>query len=93
MFDLGPGEVADVDQTLYAVLEFSKHTEVGDIANGSLLGAADGIFLADALPGIGGELFQAEGHLAGLAVKGKDDCLDLVTDLEEFLSAVKPRGP
>ena len=37
MLDLVPAEVADVDETFYAVLKLCEYTEVGDIADGSLV--------------------------------------------------------
>ena len=37
MFDLVPREVADVNETLDAVLKLCEYTEVGDIANDSLV--------------------------------------------------------
>ena len=93
MLDLVPAEVADVDETLNTVLRLGEHTEVGDIADNSLVGGTNGILVADALPRVGGELLQTEGHLPVLAVDGKDLGLDLVADLEELLSGVEPRRP
>ena len=93
MLDLVPAEVADVDQALYAVLKLGKYAEVGDVADGSGVTAADGILLADVLPRIDGELLEAEGNLAGLAVDAEDLCLNLVALLEELLGAVKPGAP
>ena len=52
-----------------------------------------GIFLADALPRIGGELLDAKGHLAGLTVKGEDLGLYLVANLKEFLCTVETGAP
>ena len=37
MFDLVPREVADVYETLDTILEFSKYTEVCDVAYNSLV--------------------------------------------------------
>ena len=37
MFDLVPREVADVYETLDTILELSKYTEVGDVADNSLV--------------------------------------------------------
>ncbi len=93
MLDLVPAEVADVDETLNTVLRLGEHTEVGDIADNSLVDGTNGILVADALPRVGGELLQTEGHLPVLAVDGKDLGLDLVADLEELLSGVEPRRP
>ena len=37
MLDLVPGKVADVDESLNAILRLCEHTEVGDVANDSLV--------------------------------------------------------
>lgn len=37
MLDLVPREVADVDESLNTVLWLCEHTEVGDVANDSLV--------------------------------------------------------
>ena len=37
VLELVPGEVADVDQALDAVLQLGEHAEVGDVADGSLV--------------------------------------------------------
>ena len=68
MLDLVPAQVADVNQSLYAVLELSEDTEVGDIAYDSLVLAAYRILLADVLPRVLGKLLESEGNLAGLTV-------------------------
>ena len=68
MLDLVPAEVADVDESLNAVLKLCEHTEVGDVAYACLMLAAYRILLADVLPRVLGELLESEGNLAGLAV-------------------------
>ena len=93
MLDLVPGEVADVDKSLYTVLRLCKHTEVGDVADNGLVDRTYRVLVADALPRVRSKLLQAEGHLSVLAVNGKNFSLNFVTDLEELLSAVKPWRP
>ena len=93
MLDLVPAEVADVDETLDTVLRLGEHTEVGDIADNGLVDGSDRILVADALPRVGGELLQTEGHLPVLTVNGKNLSLDLVTDFEELLGTVEPGRP
>ena len=78
-----------MDQALYAVLKLGKYAEVGDVADGSGVTAADGILLADVLPRIDGELLEAEGNLAGLAVDAQNLSLNFLALLEEFLCAVE----
>ena len=93
MLDLVPTEVGDVDKTFHAVFQLCEHTEVGDVTDGSLVLGTYRIFLADALPRVGGELLDAQGHLAGLAVQGEDNGLYFVAHLQEFLSAVQTGAP
>ena len=57
---LGPREVADVDKTVNAFLDFNEYAEVGEVTHlGSVL-AADRILNLDVLPGIVLELLDAE---------------------------------
>ena len=93
MLDLVPAEIADVDETLDTVLRLGEHTEVGDVADNSLVNGTDRILVADALPRVGSELLETERHLPALTVDGKDLSLNLVADLEELLGAVEPRRP
>ncbi len=89
MLDLVPGKVADVDESLNAILRLGEHTEVGDVAYDSLVDRAYRVLVADALPRVRGELLQTEGHLPVLTVDGENLCLYLVTYLEELLRAVE----
>ena len=58
VFDfLRPRKVGDVDKTVYALFEFNKYTEVGEVANFGVVTRTHGIFLFDIFPGIGFELF------------------------------------
>ena len=93
MLDLVPAEVADVNETLYAVLKLGKHAEVGDVAYGSLVLAANRILGADVLPRILGKLLETKGNLVSIAVDAEDACLNFVTYLEELLSAVQTWAP
>ena len=93
MLDLVPAEVADVNETLYAILKLGKHAEVGDVAYGSLVLAANRILGADVLPRILGKLLETKGNLVSIAVDAEDACLNFVTYLEELLSAVQTWAP
>ena len=88
MLDLVPAQVADVNETLDAVLKLSEHAEACDIAYDCLMLASYRILLTDRIPRIRSELFHAEGHLAGLAIDGEDLSLNLVANLQEVLSRV-----
>ena len=93
MLDLVPRQIADVDETFYAVLRLRKHAEVRNVANDCLMNRADRIFLANVLPRVGSELLETERHLPVLAIDGKNLSLNLITYLNEFLCAVKPWRP
>ena len=86
LYLLGPREVADVDQTVYTFLELYKYTEVGEVANLCSVLAAERILVLDSLPGSLAELLDTQTHLALIAVKGQDDCLNLFAYLQELLS-------
>ena len=90
---LGPGQVADVDQSVHAFLKFHEYTEVGEVADCSGMAGVDGIFFGDGSPRILLKLLDAEGHLPLLAVEGQDDCLYLVAHFQEVLSAAQVEGP
>ena len=90
---LGPREVADVDQTLNAILELNKYTEVGEVANLGLVIRANRIPCLDACPWILLELLQTERHLALLTAESKDDSLYLVTDLEQIVGRTYVLAP
>ena len=85
MLDLVPAEVADVNESLYAVLKLSEYTEAGHIAYDCLMLAAYRILLTDGIPRVRSKLLHTEGHLAGLAVDGENLRLNLVADLKEVL--------
>ncbi len=83
---LGPREVRDVDEAVYALFDLNKHAEVGEVAHARAVLRTNGIFGLDVLPGIVAELLDAERHLAVLAVESEDYGLDLVAYLHEILS-------
>ena len=90
---LGPGEVGNVDEAVYALFDFNEYSEVGKVAHFGGVLASDGIFDFDILPGILLELLEAEAHLALLAVEGKDDGFHFVADFEEVLSGTQVLRP
>ena len=82
---LGPGEIVDVEEAVYAFLQLDEGAGVGELDD--LLGEphAHGVFLGYLVPGIFLNLLEAEGNLAGLEVVGQDHALDGVADLEHLL--------
>ena len=90
---LGPREVGDMNQPFYAFFDFHKGSEVGEVANGSGMGAAHRVFHFNVFPWIGLQLFHAERHLAVFAVEGKNHCFYLFTHGHEILRAVEVLCP
>ena len=90
---LGPGEVGDVDQAVYALFDFNEYAEVGEVAHFGGVLRADGIFDFDVFPGILLELLDTEAHLALLAVEGENYGFNLVAYLHEVLSAAEVLAP
>ena len=90
---LGPAQVADVDQTVNTFLDLNEYTEVGEVANLSGVLAANGILLLDGLPGISLQLLDTQRHLALVAVESQDNCLYVVANLHEVLSAAQVLAP
>ena len=90
---LGPAQVADVDEAVNTFLNLNEYAEVGEVANLSGVLAADGVLGFDGLPGIVLQLLDAQRHLALVAIQSQDNCLYLVTNLHEVLSAAQVLAP
>ena len=52
LYPLGPAQVADVHQTVDAILDFDKRAEVGQVAHPAFDRHAHGIFIVQRIPGI-----------------------------------------
>ena len=90
---LGPAQVADVDEAVNTFLNLNEYAEVGEVANLSSVLAADGVLGFDSLPGIVLQLLDAQRHLALVAIQSQDNCLYLVANLHEVLSAAQVLAP
>ncbi len=90
---LGPAQVRNVDQTVDTLLNLDEYAEVGEVAHLGRALRTDGILGLDILPRIGGQLLDAQRHLALLAVERQDDGLYLVAHLHEVLSRTQVLAP
>ena len=82
-----------MDEAVDAFLKLDEDAEVGEVAHGGGMLAADGVALGDAEPGVGHELADAEAHLAVLAVEVEDDGFHLVAHLQEVLGGAQVLAP
>ena len=90
---LGPAEVRNVHQTVDAFFQFDKQAEVGEVAHLSFLLGFHRVSCFDVLPWVLGQLLQAKGHLALLAVNAQQDAFDFVVDFQEVLGAAQVLRP
>src|SRR3954470_7040617 len=90
---LGPAHVADVDQSVDAVFDLDERTELGEVADLAFDSRADGVFIMQLLPRVGGELLHAERDAALGRIHVEHHGLDLVAnvdDLRGVLHALRP---
>ena len=90
---LGPREVGDVDESVYAFFQFHKDTEVGEVAHLGSVFASNGIFCFDCFPRIFLELLDAERHLALVAVECEDNGFHFIANVHELLSRTQVLAP
>ena len=90
---LSPREVADVDKTVNTFLKLYEDTEVSEVANLCSVLRAYWILNLDSLPWVFLKLLDAERHLTLVAVECEDNCLNLVTNLHEFLCRTQVLAP
>ena len=90
---LAPGQVADVDQPVDAVLDAHEDAEVGDVADLALEHRADRVLLLDEIPGVVLELLHAEADALLLQVDVQDDRLDLLVQLDQLGRVLDPLVP
>src|ERR1035437_3789567 len=85
MFDaLGPGQIAHVDQAVDAFLDFDEGAEIGHVAHPALHHAAHAVAAIDCGPGVGFELFEAEGDAAVLGVHLQNHGFHPITGLDHL---------
>ena len=90
---LGPAEVRDVHQTIDALFQFNEQAEVREVAHLAFLLGLHGVPCFDVLPWVLGQLLQAEGHLALLAVNAQQHAFDLIVDFQEVLGTAQVLRP
>ncbi len=94
MFDLlCPGKVGDMDQSFYAIFNFDKGAEVGEVTYGSGVRAAHRIFLFNIFPWIGFELFDAERHFTFITIECQDNGFHLFVYRHKVLCTVQMLCP
>ncbi len=81
---LGPAHLGDVNQALYSVLDFDEGAVIGHVDDLPPDDGPLGVLLGRVLPGVGGELLEAERDPLALAVEVQNQNLHLVPDLEDF---------
>ena len=89
---LGPGHLADVDESFDAVFEFDKCPighDVDDLAGHARI---DGELVLDAFPRAGGLLFEAEGDFLFFTVDVEDHHLNFLVDFDHVRGMIDP-GP
>ena len=82
-----------MDEAVNAFFDFNEYTEVCEVAHFGGVFRADGVFLFDILPGILFELFDAEAHLALVAVESEHNGFHFVADFHEVLGAAEVLAP
>ena len=78
-----------MDQSVDALFQFHKQSEVGEVADGAFLLRLDWVTCFDVLPWIGRQLLQSERHFALLAVDAQHHAFDFVVHLQEVLGAAQ----
>src|SRR5579863_8798732 len=90
---LGPAQVGDVDEAVDAIFDFEESAEVGEIADPAFNGHADGEFLVERVPRVGGELAHAERDAALGGIHIEHNALDVIADVDQLrgmLHALRP---
>ena len=90
---LAPRHVGDVNQTVDAIVDTDKDTEVGDVANSALHDGTYWVGLAKFVPWVGFKLTHAQGNTFVLHVDAKNLGLDHIAHLHEFGGVLDPLVP
>ena len=61
-----PRDIGHVHQAVDSLVDADKKAKIGDILNFSFNGRSDRIFFTDHIPGIGNDLFHAQGNPAAI---------------------------
>ena len=84
VLDLCPGEVGDVDEAVYPLLEAHKRPEISEIADPPLDQLADRVALFDGLPGVGLGLLDPERDSTVVLFDVEHDGLDDLPDGDDL---------
>src|SRR5581483_967094 len=90
---LGPGEIANVDEAVDAVLDLDEGAEVGKVTDAALDDCTGGVLVFEMLPGVFLELLHAERDAAVVRVDREDDGIDLVAGVNHLRGVLHALGP
>ncbi len=90
---LGPGEIADMDQTVDSGLDLDESAEIGQIAHFAAEFGPDREAYFEGFPRIGFGLLQPQRDLLVLGVDPQDHHFDLVADVDELGGVPDVLGP
>src|ERR1700685_819061 len=94
MFDaFGPTQITDVDQTVDAVLDFDKCSEVGQVSHPAFNRGADGVFFVQGVPRVGRKLPHAQRNPALLRMHVQHDAVHVVADVHQLRRMLHAFGP
>ena len=82
-----------MDKSVNTLLELYEDTEVSEVTNLSVVLRTYRVLVLDSLPWILLELLDTERHLALVAVECEDNCLNLVTNVQELLCRTEVLAP
>src|ERR1019366_1731616 len=80
----GPGDVADVDQTIETLLDFQERPEFGQVPDAAADHRAARIFIRELLPRIGLRLFHAERNTPLVRIDAQHNDIDVVAHINDF---------
>src|SRR5208283_2862090 len=91
---LGPAQVADVDQPVYAFFNFDESSEIGQVADPALNNRTYWEFLVQALPRVRLQLLKAQANAALAGIDVQHHGFNLVANIDQLrrmLHALRPR--
>src|SRR5258706_844367 len=93
LHEMGPAQVADVDQAVDAFFDFDEDAEVGHVADAAFDGGSHRVLVMQRVPGIRLQLPHAQRYAALGWMHADDDALDGVADIHELRRVLHPLRP
>src|SRR5690606_11042205 len=81
---VGPVHLADVHQAFHALFQLGEAAVVGEVGNNGLDAGVLRVTALDVDPGVGTQLFQAQGHAVALAVELEDLDFDVLANRDDL---------